>query len=150
MDKGLEKKIWSDSLEGLNLHDRIEDKIDDLENRSSETIAAADYSVDSLSLSQELESLDELKHNIQKNIDNKDILSQDISKIQEEKRTVKTNNKNKKYNSLNSSIQDSIKNNSEDERSILGREEAYSTVESFTNSIKNETGFFGKLVKMLS
>ena len=150
MDKGLEKKIWSDSLEGLNLHDRIEDKIDDLENRSSETIAAADYSVDSLSLSQELESLDELKHNIQKNIDNKNILSQDISKIQEEKRTVKTNNKNKKYNSLNSSIQDSIKNNSEDERSILGREEAYSTVESFTNSIKNETGFFGKLVKMLS
>ena len=150
MDKGLEKKIWSDSLEGLNLHDRIEDKIDDLENRSSETIAAADYSVDSLSLSQELESLDELKHNIQKNIDNKDILSQDISKIQEEKRTVKTNNKNKKYNSLNSSIQDSIKNNSEDERSILGREEAYSAVEIFTNSIKNETGFFGKLVKMLS
>ena len=150
MDKDFEKKLWSDSLKSLNLHDRINNRIDDLEKKTSENISAAEHSIDLLSLSQESESLDELKHSIQKNVDSNEILSQDINIIQEEKRIVIINNKNKKYNNLDQSIQEKIKNNSEDERSIMGREEAYTTIENFTNSISNENGFFGRLVKMLS
>lgn len=150
MDKDFEKNRGLDSLEKWDLHDKIDDGLHILEKKTSEHIAHAEHDMDLLWLWIDSEALDELKKQVDETLEKNDILQDKTNRLQEEQRNVTTLHERNNYNRINDSIQKSIKDNSEDDRSIAGRQESYKKIDVFTSSLKKQNNLFGRLVKLLT
>lgn len=92
----------------------------------------------------------DLKNEVREKNNNQEVLREQSDGIQDEQRVVKKIDDKKSFSTLTPDIQQSIANNSEDAMSIPGRQESFANVQSFADTVSQEEGFFGRIVKYLS
>lgn len=152
IDDKFENKKLSDSNESKNTHRKIEESLHDLWKKSDELLINRIYEVntDLVETETRISNVD-LKNKIQYHVNQyTEVLWENPDVIQDEKRIVLQQDNKLITSNLTQDIQQRLENNSEDPMSVIGRRKSFEQVQSFTNQVAQEQGFFGKLVKFLS
>lgn len=155
MNKDIEKIFLPDSDESFDQKKKIDQWLHHLEKKSDEYFARMEDTLDSMEQPFEqqdalYESSDELKNlHVSIDIQSLDNNREKLQPLQDGKRLVS----DKKLSTpvqISPQVQDTLMQASETPESVFGRQESYAQVQNFANSVANEKGLFGRLVKMLS
>lgn len=150
-DNKLENNELSDSNERLSEQEKIEAWLHELEHKTNNVIIDRIYEVNTdLAQREGLASISDLKHEVREHQQHSETLSEQSDNIQDAKRIVKKAEKVLPSAILTPDIKQTIEQNSEDPMSIAGRRESFQNVQSFTNTVAQESWFFGRLVSYLS
>lgn len=132
-DPKFEKNDLSDSHERVDKNlevqkNTIDEKIDQLDAIVERNIA----DIDSLEIDEEIA---DLKDSITQSLQHPENLSERIHTIKDEKRVVTKIDKKFTSSALTPDIQKTIEHNSEDPMSIVGRQESFQNVQSFSDIV---------------
>ena len=150
-DKKLENNELSDSNERLSEQEKIEAWLHALEHKTNTVITDRIYEVNTdLAQREGIASISDLKHEVREQQHHSEALTEKTDKIQDEKRVVKKTEQSLTPSLLTPDIQQTIEHNSEDPMSIAGRRASFQNVQSFADTVAQESWFFGRLVNYLS